>query len=575
MPRFERAQVATLADRLRETPRRIVAVFGPRQTGKTIIIRQALVRSGLPFRYVAVDEPDSSSEPGFPRTDPFPAAMRDERWLVRCWEHAREQAGSGRGFVLAFDEIQKVPRWSEVIKGLWDADRLADRPLRVVIAGSSPMTMQQGLGESLAGRFETIPVAPWSFAEIAAAFGFDPDRYVFYGGYPGAAPHVGTPAVWRDYVRRAIADASIERDVLAMTRVDRPALLTRLFWLSSRMSGQIVAYNKMLGQLRDAGNTTTLARYLDLLWRVGLVAGLARYAGPLSDRGTSPKLNVLDTSLMTAASGYTFEEATADRTFWGRVVETAVGAHLVNTAEIGERIYYWRDDAHEVDFVIERGPKLAAVEVKTGRDRSGGRGLTAFRQPVRAEPHGARGARRHFPGGLSSRIPPGTGWRRNEGPRTPHGYRGRRRPLAAARRLPRNRRVHPARRSGSGEDHRVQSGRQRALGDDALCLPASDFLAFAKTREAAWSRKTLFIDGLDEVRAGSGDPRIPLNKIRRRLDALERPRFRLSCRAADWLGSDQERLRVVSPGRNPHSAAARPAARSGHRVPAGNESGRC
>lgn len=384
MPRFERGQVAALIDRLRETPRRIAAVFGPRQTGKTIIIRQALVRCGMPFRYLAVDEPDASSgrRPGrdLPRTDPFPAAMRDERWLVQCWENARDEAAAGRGFVLALDEIQKVPRWSEVVKGLWDADRLADRPLRVVIAGSSPMTMQQGLNESLAGRFETFPVAQWSFPEIAAAFGFDIDRYVFYGGYPGAARHVGTPPEWRDYVRRAIADASVERDVLAMTRVDRPALLTRLFRLACQMSGQMVAYNKMLGQLRDAGNTTTLARYLDLLGRVGLVAGLGRYAGPLSDRGASPKLNVLDTSLMTAASGYTFEEATADRTFWGRVVETAVGAHLINTGGIGLRVHYWRDDAHEVDFVIERGPKLAAVEVKTGRDRSSGRGLAAFRR---------------------------------------------------------------------------------------------------------------------------------------------------------------------------------------------------
>ncbi len=382
MPRFERSQVASLTDRLRETPRRIVAVFGPRQTGKTTIIRQALARCGMPFRYIAVDEPDRSPAGGrslaAPRTDPFPAAMRDERWVVQRWESAREEAAAGRGFVLALDEIQKVPRWSEVVKGLWDADRFADRPLRVVISGSSPMTMQQGLNESLAGRFETIPVAQWSFPEVAAAFGFDAGRYVFYGGYPGAARHIGTPPEWRDYVRRAIADASVERDVLAMTRVDRPALLTRLFWLACRMSGQIVAYNKMLGQLRDAGNTTTLARYLDLLARVGLVAGLARYAGPLSDRAASPKLNVLDTSLMTAASGYTFKEAQADRTFWGRVVETAVGAHLVNTGEIGLRVHYWRDDAHEVDFVIERGPKLAAV--KTGRDRSSGRALAAFRQ---------------------------------------------------------------------------------------------------------------------------------------------------------------------------------------------------
>lgn len=384
MPRFERRQVASLANRLREMPCRIVAVFGPRQTGKTTIIRQALVRCGMPFRYLAVDEPDpwpgGRTRWDAPRTDPFPAAVRDERWLLQHWESAREEAVVGRGFVLALDEVQKLPRWPEVVKGLWDADRFAGRPLRVVISGSSPMTMQQGLSESLAGRFETIPVAQWSFPEVAAAFGFGIESYVFYGGYPGAARHVGTPPEWRDYVRRAIADASVERDLLGMTRVDRPALLTRLYRLAGQMSGQIVAYNKMLGQLRDAGNTTTLARYLDLLGRAGLVVGLTRYAGTLSDRAASPKLNVLDTSLMTAPSGYTFEEARADRTFWGRVVETAVGAHLVNTKATGLRVHYWRDDAHEVDFVIERGPKLAAVEVKTGRDRSSGRGLAAFRR---------------------------------------------------------------------------------------------------------------------------------------------------------------------------------------------------
>ena len=379
MESFQRPQVQTLVERLAEPARHIIALLGPRQTGKTTIARQALGRTDLESRYLAIDEPEA---PGFPASYDEAAVTfrllpeRDSEWLVRQWEEARVEAErSPRGSVLVLDEIQKIEGWSETVKGLWDADRLRDCPLRVVILGSAPLLMQSGLSESLAGRFETIRVTHWSFAEMSSAFDFDLPKYLYFGGYPGAGPLVREPDRWRAYVLGGLVEPNIERDLLAMTRVDKPALLKRLFELGAACSGQILSYTKMLGQLHDAGNTTTLARYLDLLASAGLLAGLQKYTGsPVSRRASSPKLNVLNTALMTAGSGYSFDEAQADRTYWGRIVESAVGAHLFNTAESDMRLHYWREGSHEVDFVLKRGGRVVAIEVKSGEERMARRG---------------------------------------------------------------------------------------------------------------------------------------------------------------------------------------------------------
>ena len=302
------------------------------------------------------------------------------------WARARRQAErSPNGFVLVLDEIQKIPQWSETVKGLWDADRAADRLLHVVILGSAPLLMQSGLTESLTGRFEPIKVTHWSFPEMADAFGLDLPGFLYFGGYPGSASLVRDPAQWRDYILHALVEPNIERDLLAMTRVDKPALLKRLFELGASCSGQILSYTKMLGQLQDAGNTTTLARYIDLLEHAGLLAGLPKYASRPHRRGSSPKLTVLNTALMTARSGYAFEEARADRTFWGSIVESAVGAHLLNTATSDVRVYYWRDGQHEVDFVLRRGPRIVAIEAKSGPRRGSPSGLAMFAERFR--PH--------------------------------------------------------------------------------------------------------------------------------------------------------------------------------------------
>ncbi len=388
---YERTQISTLFSRLNEKPERLTIVTGPRQTGKTTLVQQVLRKLDQPFQYVSVDEPDPVILHPIPDLDGLPPEFaeqpsvpidgsRDTRWLVRIWERARMASErSDRGLVLAIDEIQKVPDWSETVKGLWDADRLHDRHLHVILLGSAPLLMQQGMSESLAGRYEIVRLMHWSFAEMSAAFGFDLHRYVYFGGYPGGAPLVSEQARWRAYIAEALVEPNIERDILAMQRVDKPALLKRLFQLGAEYSGQILSYNKMLGQLQDAGNTTTLARYLDLLSNAGLIAGLPKYAaGAYRRRSSSPKLNVLNTALMAVASGYTFEEAKADRSYWGRLVESAVGAHLFNTGIPENRLHYWRENGSEVDFVLTRGRRIVAFEVKSGSRKPRISGLEQF-----------------------------------------------------------------------------------------------------------------------------------------------------------------------------------------------------
>jgi len=376
---FERPQTATLAARLTEPPRLLQVVAGPRQVGKSTLVERVLERSALPSAYASADEP----------------ALRDAAWLDAQWNAARALAASHTdGAILALDEIQKIPAWSESVKRLWDEDRRAKRALRVVLLGSAPLLVQQGLTESLAGRFEMLRLPHWSFAEMRAAFGFTLDDYLTFGGYPGAAPLIADPERWRRYVLDSLVETTISRDVLLLTQVNKPALLRRLFELGCRYSGQVLSYTKMLGQLADAGNTTTLAHYLDLLAGAGMLAGLAKYSGKaVRQRASSPKLQVRNTALMTAQSGLSPDAARADREYFGRLVESAVGAHLANAASTGEcELFYWRDGNAEVDFVVRAGRAVLAIEVKSGRAARSRNGLAAF-----ASAH--RGARSLMVGG--------------------------------------------------------------------------------------------------------------------------------------------------------------------------------
>ena len=367
---------------------RIIAITGPRQTGKTTLALQAcrvLHALGHRCHYVVMDDPTantlgSSSEGATIEVAPT-GDTPDRAWLIALWERARAVARSGDELVLVLDEIHSVPGWSGVVKGLWDRDRREHCPLRVVILGSAPWKMMTGLSESLMGRFDVLPASHWSFNEMAEAFDLTVDEYLFYGGYPGSfsrEAEVGRLSMWRRYVTESIIAPAIERDIIGFTRVRKPALMRQLMDLGAHYSGQQISYNKLLGQLQDAGNTVTLARYLDLLKDAGLMIGFTRYIPvPHAGRAAPPKLNVLNSALMTASSGYTFEEARANSAFWGRIVESAVGAHLFNTRGPATKVHFWRDPPHEVDFVIARGPHIVGIEVKSGQRRNL-RGLKAF-----------------------------------------------------------------------------------------------------------------------------------------------------------------------------------------------------
>lgn len=384
---FERDQISTLRQRLAESPRFMVVVAGPRQIGKTTLVKQAL--SMYPSTFVAADQAlpeaiDPFGEQAYaPMTQALPGSTPTAEWLVRQWTQARTKARTqteGKCHVLAIDEIQKVPRWSEVVKGLWDADRAENLPLHVILLGSSPWLMQKGLTESLAGRYEPIRMAHWSYGEMQAAFDFSLDEYIYFGGYPGCASLIRDESRWRQYVRSALIHPNIEKDILQMTRVDKPALLKTLFELGcGAYSGQIISYTKLQGQLQDAGNTVTLAHYLELLSQAGLLTGLAKYAGQKHrQRASSPKLNAHNTALISALAGYSFADAGKDRSYWGRLVESTVGAHLINTASDSCEIQYWRESPDEVDFVLTNGRKLVAIEVKSSAKYATPKGLGVF-----------------------------------------------------------------------------------------------------------------------------------------------------------------------------------------------------
>ena len=356
---YKRLIFNDIMERLHEPVSRIQVLLGPRQVGKTTLATQIIEAYPEPTYYASADDP----------------TLQSLAWIEQCWLNARAQAE-----VLMLDEIQKIPNWSSFVKKLWDEDKRKKRNLKVVLLGSSPLLLQSGLTESLAGRFEIIPMMHWSYTEMKDAFNYSLEQYIYFGGYPGAADLIHNEARWRSYILDSLIETTLSRDILLMTRVDKPALLRRLFYLGCEYSSQILSYQKMQGQLQDAGNTTTLAHYLALLKDAGLLTGLQKYAGQaVRKRGSSPKLQVYNTALMSALSVQDFNNTQNDPEIWGRLVESTVGAHLLNQARsYGAHIYYWREQDKEVDFVIEYKNKLLAIEVKSGRKQKVESGLLAF-----------------------------------------------------------------------------------------------------------------------------------------------------------------------------------------------------
>lgn len=263
------------------------------------------------------------------------------------------------------DEIQKIANWSETVKA--------------VLSGSSRLLLMKGLSESLHGRFELIPVPHWSYGEMKDVFGFSLDEFIYFGSYPGPADLIGDEKRWKAYIRDSIMEPSLTKDILMLTPIQKPALLRQLMELGSYYSGQIMPFEHMLGQLSDAGNTTTLAHYLDLLRQSGLLAGLQKYSGSeVRKRSSSPKLQVFNNALLSSRHPVDFTRAKEDGTFWGRLVESSVGTHLLSSVTGKDvSLGYWREKQNEVDFVLYNEYSAVAFEVKSG-ERTYGRGMDTF-----------------------------------------------------------------------------------------------------------------------------------------------------------------------------------------------------
>ena len=369
---YIRKQFYTLKERVLE-PRKFMQVLaGPRQVGKSTLVGQVLAQVSIPHTIEVADAVDS----------------KDSDWIYRVWEAARTTMMLRKmdEYLLVIDEVQKIENWSEVVKREWDADTRGHVNLKVVLLGSSRLLLKKGLTESLAGRFELIRMPHWSLQEMRDAFGVTLDEYIYFGGYPGPAHMIKDERRWRKYIKDSLVAPAIEKDVIMTSNIYKPTLMKQLFELGCSYSAEILSLTKMMGQLQDAGNVTTLAGYLEILDQCALLTGLQKYANDEArKRGSIPKYQVYNNALLTAYKGRDFVADRTDTKVWGRWVESAVGAHLLSMAdELDYKVYYWREPSRnkdekdkEVDFIVVRDGEVTAIEVKSGR-RGTNSGLPAF-----------------------------------------------------------------------------------------------------------------------------------------------------------------------------------------------------
>jgi len=355
----------SLVDGVLKNLERKIPVFevitGPRQVGKTTAARQIMKK--FPFESIY------SSADGI-----LPIGTE---WIESQWHLAELKAEeTSEPVLLVLDEVQKATQWSESIKALWDQRK---HDIRLLIMGSSALMIQKGLTESLAGRFFLTRFTHWDYAECSAAFGWTLNEWLYFGGYPGAEIFKSDVIQWKQYITDSLIETVLSKDVLQLHPITKPALMRNLFGLATTFPSQIISYNKMLGQLQEAGNTTTLSHYLNILSSAYLVSGLELFSkGQIRKRGSSPKVILWNNALINGISLKDYEQTLADHRFWGRIVENAVGAHLLNTlAGTSATLTYWRKGRDEVDFVVSAGDRNIAIEVKSGKT---GRvsGLAAF-----------------------------------------------------------------------------------------------------------------------------------------------------------------------------------------------------
>ena len=372
LPSFERSYKREILHWLEKEPDLIIMLWGPRQSGKTTLILQVLAAYSGASQYINADEFNEEIEMlAFPTLKEIEPEKRLAAWMLYSWEQARQRAGeTGKPFVLVIDEVQKIDDWSRRIKGMWDRDRREFHPIHVVLLGSSPHQLQKGLSESLCGRYQKLFTHHWSYSEMSQAFGFSLDEFIYYGGYPGAAKYLrrGGHSQWYQHVKESVVTNNINRDILDLIEIKKPEVMKQLYAMGARYSGQLFSFQKISESLQG-GDQPLLRGYLRILGQVFMLAGLSPYAKDLHKQGGTPKFQVFNTALMSVAHNYDLKQARQKTDYWGRLVESAVGAHLLSTLPYRANLHYWRYENHEVDFVVEMGLELIAIEVKSGRKK--------------------------------------------------------------------------------------------------------------------------------------------------------------------------------------------------------------
>lgn len=337
-----------------EPRRRMQIVMGPRQVGKSTLVGQFTEATSVPFDFFAADSVNRF----------------DTSWIPNKWQQARMRMDihSEQEHILVIDEVQKIKGWSEQVKKEWDEDSRNHRNLKVILLGSSRLLLQKGLEESLEGRFETIKMGYWDWQEMHEAFGFSMDEYVYFGGFPGLAPDIQDEDRWRNLMEDSIISPILTRDILEIEEIRNPALLRQVFELACIESAKELSLTKMQGTM-NSGTVPTIKNYLDILNKSMIVQPLQNYSpSRVKEKQSVPKMQVFNNAFRNRFGTFSFDEARVDPAEWGRLVESAVGAHLANRAMTDDyELFYWRNERRqECDYVLRKGQALVAIEVKSG-----------------------------------------------------------------------------------------------------------------------------------------------------------------------------------------------------------------
>lgn len=362
--KFERTHVQALLSRLSLPSPAVQAVVGPRQVGKSTLIRQVLEKLEAPTVFLSCKS----------------VQYRQTGWIHKEWEIARLLAKHHGHCVIAVDDAQRLPGWAPLLCQLHKEDLEQQRDIRIVITGSSELELLQQLKDKFPQSHEVIRAGYWTYPEMRCAFNWGIEQYLFYGGLPRSGDEPSDDETWLNWIRELMFDNLLKEDVKAVAPAQNHEAIFDYFKVSSVHSGNIMSYAQLAQKLPFTVKPTTLANYQKVLSRAGISNGLARIqdGGEISRSG-SPKLQLSSNAWLTGMMNSRFDKLRSQGVIWKQVFKSAVGAHLLNFAqENAYSVHYWFDRQHRVDFVLKKNDALVPIVVMPGDVKQGTDAIQAF-----------------------------------------------------------------------------------------------------------------------------------------------------------------------------------------------------